>query len=161
MTNVPRVQFGVIFSSSSPFSRVTVISVISRVVVILETFIVVAGIVSSSSSCGSSAVRTCEDVPKKQMLPWYSRIALWSWRSITILSPLPWRDWPRCVSKSKLKKKKKKPTTGEAAQYIYTNSIFPGSGVGRRQVSPRTLTVSISKSSTPGCELLFLPNIGF
>ena len=108
MTNVPRVQFGVIFSSSSPFSRVTVISVISRVVVILETFIVVAGIVSSSSSCGSSAVRTCEDVPKRRMLPWYSRIALWSWRSITILSPLPWGDWPRCVSKSKLKKKKRK-----------------------------------------------------
>ena len=109
MTSVPRVQFGVIFSSSSPFSRVTVISVISRVVVILgtETFIVVAGIVSSSSSCGLSAVRTCEDVPKKRMLPWYSRIALWSWRSITILSPLPWGDWPRCVSKSKLKKKRK------------------------------------------------------
>ena len=92
--------------------KVIVISVTFRVVAILgtETLIIVTEIVSSSLSCGSSAMKTFEDVPKRCCIgPLRIRGLRFCLRRPLSFVHLHPGDWPRCVSKSELLQKKSLP----------------------------------------------------
>ena len=128
MTGVPPYHiWSDIFLFLSVF-KVIVISVIFRVIIILgiETFIIVTGIGSSSSSCGSSAVKTCEDMPKRRMLLWaiwYSEVALLYWRSITIRSPSPWGTGHDALVNQNSKEKKNLPLVKLPGAFTQTASF--------------------------------------
>ena len=117
-------------------------------------FLSISKVAASSSELLLSSVLNFHNRHRNHVpfvVQWISGENLGRYAEVCHRLPSPWGTVHDALVK---RNSKTKPTL--PAWSIYTNSIFPDSAV---EGSPRTVTVLISKLSTPGRELLFLPKI--